>query len=105
MRDDDDDEDDHARHYRPECDDGNNHAEDEEDEENRSPRSAERSIAMEDAPAADEGLRGVGQDKTSRGGDTWGWGEGRGHRGRICSQCCVELGTQGEVRCLGCLES
>jgi len=27
------------------------------------------------------------------------------HRGRICSRCCVERGTEGEVWCLGCLRA
>lgn len=37
--------------------------------------------------------------------ETWGkgGGTGTGHRGRICSQCCVEEGPEGEVICLGCL--
>lgn len=26
----------------------------------------------------------------------------RMHRDTICSRCCVELGSEGEVRCLGC---
>jgi hypothetical protein len=26
-----------------------------------------------------------------------------GHRGRICSRCCVEKGVEGDVWCLGCL--
>lgn len=33
-----------------------------------------------------------------------GWGEnGIKHRGMVCSRCCVERGTEGEVLCLGCL--
>jgi hypothetical protein len=28
-----------------------------------------------------------------------------GHSGRICSQCCIERGTDGEVWCLGCLRT
>lgn len=31
-----------------------------------------------------------------------GW-RGRGHRSMICSQCCVERGSEGDVVCLGCL--
>lgn len=34
---------------------------------------------------------------------TWGQSGGRGHRARICSQCCVEEGLEGDVICLGCL--
>jgi len=30
---------------------------------------------------------------------------GYGHRRTICSRCCVEKGTEGEVWCLGCLRS
>ncbi|KAG8170123.1 hypothetical protein KVR01_000868 [Diaporthe batatas] len=33
----------------------------------------------------------------------WAKEGGRGHRGRICSRCCVEEGMEGEVTCLGCL--
>lgn len=29
----------------------------------------------------------------------------RGHRDRICSRCCVERGTEGEVWCSGCLRA
>lgn len=32
-------------------------------------------------------------------------GNVKGHRGRICSRCCVERGTEGEVWCLGCLRA
>lgn len=28
---------------------------------------------------------------------------GGGHRGVVCSRCCVERGVDGEVWCLGCL--
>ena len=28
-----------------------------------------------------------------------------GHRGRICSRCCVERGAEGDVWCLGCLRT
>ncbi|KAI1300337.1 hypothetical protein F5Y03DRAFT_397284 [Xylaria venustula] len=31
-----------------------------------------------------------------------GW-NGEGHRGVICSRCCVEKGPEGDVVCLGCL--
>lgn len=39
------------------------------------------------------------------GGGRWkGDGEmGEGHKGMVCSRCCVERGTEGEVWCLGCL--
>ena len=32
-------------------------------------------------------------------------GDGNGHRRMVCSRCCVEKGTEGEVWCLGCLRS
>lgn len=32
------------------------------------------------------------------------WSEG-GHRRVVCSRCCVEKGTEGDVWCLGCLRS
>lgn len=62
----------------------------------------DQSFSMEDAPWTQEANPSQGQDRTKRGG-TWGKGGGRGHRGRICSQCCVEDGPEGEVICLGCL--
>jgi len=35
-----------------------------------------------------------------------GWSGGEdGHRGVVCSRCCVEKGGDGEVWCLGCLRS
>ncbi|KAI5926782.1 hypothetical protein F4810DRAFT_487147 [Camillea tinctor] len=36
------------------------------------------------------------------GGGGRGW-SGRGHREVICSGCCVERGSEGDVVCLGCL--
>jgi hypothetical protein len=41
------------------------------------------------------------------GGGGWLGKEGRdwGHRGMVCSRCCVERGVDGEVRCLGCLRA
>ncbi|XXG94713.1 hypothetical protein Hte_000970 [Hypoxylon texense] len=36
------------------------------------------------------------------GGFYEGW-SGRGHRAMICSRCCVERGSEGDVVCLGCL--
>lgn len=45
----------------------------------------------------------------SEGGDErvgpWEKGGVEGHREMICSRCCVERGTDGEVWCLGCLRS
>lgn len=31
--------------------------------------------------------------------------KGQGHKGMVCSRCCVERGTEGEVWCLGCLRA
>ena len=31
-----------------------------------------------------------------------GWDAG-GHRGVVCSRCCIERGTEGDIACLGCL--
>lgn len=67
----------------------------------------DRSFCMEDAPSADEEIAEnvTEEDRTKRGGGptAWGDGRGRGHRGRICSSCCVEEGPQGDAVCLGCL--
>ncbi|KAI1428339.1 hypothetical protein F5Y12DRAFT_55665 [Xylaria sp. FL1777] len=43
------------------------------------------------------------QKKGEGGGDGEGGWNGRGHRGVICSRCCVERGGEGDVVCLGCL--
>lgn len=64
--------------------------------------SSDQSFSMEDAPAT-EGVSRDDPHARMKGGGTWGQGGGRGHRGRICSQCCVEEGPEGEVICLGCL--
>lgn len=79
-------------------------------DEEREPKNFDHSFSMEDAPAGENQQRNdqrndleADQEPTKRGG-TWGNGN-RGHRGRICSQCCVEKGPEGEVICLGCLES
>ncbi|KAI1433016.1 hypothetical protein GGR50DRAFT_670895 [Xylaria sp. CBS 124048] len=42
------------------------------------------------------------RQKKGEGGDTRSW-IGHGHREVICSQCCIERGSEGEVVCLGCL--
>lgn len=60
----------------------------------------DQSFTMEDAPATDDGSHSPKHTKRE---ETWGKGGGTGHRGRICSQCCVEEGPEGEVICLGCL--
>lgn len=100
MKDDDDDDDDgnddHGDH------DDNSKTDEDNDVENWGHGRLDQSFSMEDAPSTEEGNRRPDQDRTKRGG-TWGKGGGRGHRGRICSQCCVEDGPEGEVICLGCL--
>jgi hypothetical protein len=42
------------------------------------------------------------QTKRQEGDGARSW-SGRGHRGVICSRCCVERGSEGDVICLGCL--
>ncbi|KAI8635162.1 hypothetical protein F5Y19DRAFT_1698 [Xylariaceae sp. FL1651] len=42
------------------------------------------------------------QKKGVGGGEEGSW-SGRGHREVICSRCCVERGSEGDVVCLGCL--
>ncbi|KAB8303285.1 hypothetical protein EYC80_004726 [Monilinia laxa] len=45
-----------------------------------------------------------GEDKGSEEEGKESWAEnGTQHRGMVCSRCCVERGTEGEVLCLGCL--
>ena len=48
----------------------------------------------------EESLKEEGDDTRNQDG-TWG----TGHRGMVCSRCCVERGTEGEVLCLGCLRA
>lgn len=65
----------------------------------------DHSFNMEDAPAEEDTHLDHGSpeaDHRIREG-TWVKEGGTGHRGRICSQCCVEKGMEGEVTCLGCL--
>jgi hypothetical protein len=60
-----------------------------------------KSHGDEEDPSCD-----VGAARTQDRGQV-GWPSGGkeewGHRGMVCSQCCVERGVDGEVRCLGCL--
>lgn len=79
------------------------YTEDDNDEENRTPSGLEQPLCIDDAPSRQE-KRDDMELRTKHGG-TWDRGRGRGHWGRICSQCCVERGPQGEVVCLGCLET
>ena len=70
----------------------------------------DQSFSMEDAPSEENQQHYIQRDNSEADQDPtkWGgtWGNGnRGHRGKICSQCCVEKGPEGEVICLGCLES
>ncbi|KAI0009777.1 hypothetical protein F4779DRAFT_580689 [Xylariaceae sp. FL0662B] len=45
---------------------------------------------------------GQQRQKKGEGGAAKGW-SGPGHREVICSRCCVERGSEGDVVCLGCL--
>ena len=40
--------------------------------------------------------------RETSGRDMDGW-VGNGHRSTVCSRCCVERGSEGDVVCLGCL--
>lgn len=64
----------------------------------------DRSFNMEDAPpeGSEPDYDSLRANYKSRQG-TWVKDGGTGHRGRICSRCCVEEGMEGEVTCLGCL--
>lgn len=54
-----------------------------------------RSFRMDDADDTTE-ERGGGEEERRK-----GWAGG--HRGVVCSRCCVEMGPDGEISCLGCL--
>jgi hypothetical protein len=53
-----------------------------------------------DQASPDEDLRFEGNLGVGRG---WEKTKTRAHRRMICSRCCVERGTEGEVWCFGCL--
>jgi len=38
-------------------------------------------------------------------GRAWDMGRRAEHKGMVCSRCCVERGTEGEVWCLRCLRA
>ena len=61
-----------------------------------------RSFHMDDAPPADNKdeheERGAEDPKDG----SKGWATG-GHRGMVCSRCCIEKGVDGDIICLGCL--
>ncbi|KAL2111468.1 hypothetical protein VUR80DRAFT_9958 [Thermomyces stellatus] len=62
-----------------------------------------RSFCMDDAdgPLAEQQQdEGEQRDKGDGEGEKWWAG---GHRGVICSRCCVEMGPDGDIACLGCL--
>lgn len=64
----------------------------------------DHSFHMEDAPPEEAHVdydRPRADHRIREG--TWVKEGGTGHRGRICSRCCVEEGVEGEVTCLGCL--
>lgn len=79
-------------------------SEHEQGEENNT--GNEHSFNMEDAPPEDAHVDydSPRADHRIREG-TWVKEGGTGHRGRICSRCCVEEGVEGEVTCLGCLSA
>lgn len=79
-------------------------SEHEQGEENNT--GNEHSFNMEDAPPEDAHIDydSPRADHRIREG-TWVKEGGTGHRGRICSRCCVEEGVEGEVTCLGCLSA
>ncbi|PSS03614.1 hypothetical protein BD289DRAFT_155920 [Coniella lustricola] len=68
---------------------------------NQIQRHLDHQSVMNDAPSVDIPNEIIRDDGTEH--LIWGKGGGKGHRGRICSQCCVEEGPEGEVICLGCL--
>ena len=43
-----------------------------------------------------------GRESEDDGGGIWEKERFMGHRRKVCRECCVELGAEGEVRCLGC---
>lgn len=45
---------------------------------------------------------GYKNKRETTGRNVEGW-VGNGHRSTVCSRCCVERGSEGEVVCLGCL--
>ncbi|KAH8593238.1 hypothetical protein B0O99DRAFT_627557 [Bisporella sp. PMI_857] len=45
------------------------------------------------------------QDMKSDGGGVWEKGRMTEHRRTVCRQCSVELGVDGDVRCLGCFRA
>ncbi|KAK4230611.1 hypothetical protein QBC38DRAFT_356395 [Podospora fimiseda] len=66
----------------------------------------ESSLVMVDADQAEEEANLGSGDPSSGDGKakgTAGWERGGGHRQMVCSRCCIERGTEGDVVCLGCL--
>lgn len=55
-----------------------------------------RSFCMDDADDTAAERDGGQQEERRK-----GWAGG--HRGVVCSRCCVEMGPDGEIACLGCL--
>ena len=47
-------------------------------------------------------LRGRDREREEEGNGVWEKERVMGHRRKVCRECCVELGAEGEVRCLGC---
>ncbi|KAI1780048.1 hypothetical protein F4818DRAFT_401550 [Hypoxylon cercidicola] len=69
----------------------------EEEEENLS-----ASFTMKDVDDSSPDQEPDEKQRKGGGGFEGGW-SGRGHRAMICSRCCVERGSEGDVVCLGCL--
>jgi hypothetical protein len=57
-----------------------------------------RSFHMDDAPPQRE--CGTNEGGEASGNDGWA---ASGHRSVVCSRCCVEMGSDGDIACLGCL--
>ena len=61
------------------------------------------SFHMEDAPNENEtGPESGNADQKEQKIADWATG-GRGHRPMVCSRCCIERPTDGEIICFGCL--
>jgi hypothetical protein len=58
-----------------------------------------------DSPVGLDGRGGCYEGEGEEGKKTWQRDRIEGHRGRICSRCCVERGAEGDVWCLGCLRT
>ncbi|KAF6844388.1 hypothetical protein CMUS01_01162 [Colletotrichum musicola] len=75
-----------------------------EEEEEAAPLS--RSFHMDDVDDTRQRQKEEGRANASRGTQQakrqGGWTGGR-HRQMVCSRCCIEKGSEGDIVCLGCL--